>query len=133
MNTCQGCRNGLTLCRTVCGNVWSCMYHKQENCLDTCFLRLMFPLKGLFLFLIVSLQDPFQCLKSLFRVHSGRLLSYSKKRKIRQNDHSLSFVVIRCHSLYHSFITRCHSLSIVVTRCITRLSFYKRSDDSAPF
>ena len=34
--------------------------------------------------------------------------------------HSLSLVVIRCHSLYHS-------LSLVVTRCTTRLSFYKRS------
>ena len=34
--------------------------------------------------------------------------------------HSLSLIVILCHSLYHS-------LSLVVTRCITRLSFYKRS------
>ena len=48
--------------------------------------------------------------------------------------HSLSFVVplyvIRCHSL--SFVVplvviRCHSLSFDVTRCTTRLSFYKRS------
>ena len=50
----------------------------------------------------------------------------------------LSLVVIRCHSIYHSvsFVTtsctiRYHSLSLVlpliVTRCTTRLSFYKRS------
>ena len=52
--------------------------------------------------------------------------------------HSLSFVVTHCNSL--SFvITRCHSLSlvvpyislsVVVTRCTTRLSFYKRSSSS---
>ena len=75
---------------------------------------------------------------------SGRLLSYLKKRKISRNGHSLSLVVIRCHSLYHSLslvvirchslyhslsfvVTRCHSLSLVVIRCTTRLSFYKRS------
>ena len=63
--------------------------------------------------------------------------------------YSLSFVVIRCHLLYHSLslvvslvviryttrllfvvprvVIRCHSLSFDVTRCTTRLSFYKRS------
>ena len=63
--------------------------------------------------------------------------------------HSLSLAIplvvtrciIRCHLLYHSIplvvpllviccTTRCHSLSLVVfdvTRCTTRLSFYKRS------
>ena len=46
---------------------------------------------------IVSLWDPLECLKSPFRVHSGRFHSYSKKRKISQNDHSLSLVVICCH------------------------------------
>ena len=67
---------------------------------------------------IVPLQDPLQCLKSLFRVHSGRFLSYPKKRKISQNDHLLSLVVIRCHSL--SFVvTRCHSFSLIVSRCTT--------------
>ena len=65
---------------------------------------------------IVFLQDLLQCLKSLFRVHSGRFLSYLKKRKISQNNHSLSLVVIRCHSL--SFVvTRCHPLSLVVICC----------------
>ena len=45
------------------------------------------------------------------------LLSYLKKRKVSRNDHSLSLVVVRCHSLYHLLpfvITRCHSLSFVV-------------------
>ena len=62
--------------------------------------------------------------------------------------HSLTFIVTRCHSLYHSLslvvplavirclslsfvvtrcTTRCHLLSLVVTRCTIRLSFYKRS------
>ena len=72
---------------------------------------------------MVCLQDPPQCLKSLFRVHSSRFLSYSRKRKISQNDHLLSLVVIRCHSL--SFvITGClslyHSLSIVVPLVVIR-------------
>ena len=39
--------------------------------------------------------------------------------------HSLSFTVTRCHSL--SLVVTHHSLSLVVTRCTTRLSFYKRS------
>ena len=63
---------------------------------------------------------------------SGRSLFYSEKRKISWNDHSLSLVVIRCHLVYHSLsfvVTRCYSLSLVVTRCITRLSFDKRSCD----
>ena len=59
-------------------------------------------------------------------------LSYSKKKEISQNDHWLSFVVTRCHFLslvVCRFITRCHSLSLsfVVTRCTIRLPFYKRS------
>ena len=54
--------------------------------------------------------------------------------------HSLSLVVISCHSFHHSFslvvilchllYTHCHSfhsLSLFVTRCTTRLPFYKRS------
>ena len=94
------------------------MYHKQENCLDFCFLRLMFLLRDLFLFLfqpslfrvLFIVQETVQeTLQSLFRVHCGRFLSDLKKRKISQNDHSLSFVV-----------TRCHSLSFVVSRCTTR-------------
>ena len=47
-------------------------------------------------------------------MHSSRSLSYSRKRKISENDHSLSFVVTCCYSL--SFVvTRCHSLSLVIT------------------
>ena len=76
---------------------------------------------------IISPQDPLQCLKNLFMMHSGRFLSYSKKRKISQNDHSLSLAVICCHSL--SLIvplvvirctTRCNSLLFVITRCTNR-------------
>ena len=65
-------------------------------------------------------------------MHSRRFLSYSKKRKISQSDHSLSlviiryyslsFVVTRCLSLYHSLslvIIHCYSLSFVVTRCLS--------------
>ena len=70
---------------------------------------------------------------ALFRVHRGMFLFYLKKRKFSQNDRSLSLVVIRCHSLYHSLpfiVTRCNSVSLVIplvfTRCITCLSFYKR-------
>ena len=52
-----------------------------------------------------------------------RLLSYSEKRRISRNSHSLSsLVVIRCHWFYHSLsfvVTRCHSLSFFVTRCTT--------------
>ena len=63
-------------------------------------------------------------------MHNGRFLSYSRKKKISQNDYSLSLVVIGCQSLPFA-VSRCLSLSLVaplvVTRCITRLSFYKRS------
>ena len=71
---------------------------------------------------IVSLQDPLQCLIRLFRVHIGKFLSYSKKGKISQNDHSLSLVVICCLSLLFK-VTYCHSLSLVAilaTPCLTR-------------
>ena len=61
---------------------------------------------------------------------------------------TVPLVVTRCHSLYHSFsfvaplvfihchslsflaplvFIHCHSLSFDVTRCTTRLSFYKQS------
>ena len=64
----------------------------------------------------------------LFRVSISNLLS--KKKKIGQNNHSLSFIVTRCHSLYHSLslvvllvvplvTIRCHSLSFIATRCTT--------------
>ena len=74
-----------------------------------------------------------------------KFLSYSKKGKLAKmmtRCYSLSLVVTRCttryHSLHHSLslivplvVIRCHSLyhslSLVVTRCTTRLSFYKRS------
>ena len=70
-------------------------------------------------------------------MHSGRFLSYSRKKKTAKMTtccHSLSFVVTRCH-LLSIVVIRClslhHSLSLViplvVTWCVTRLSFYKRS------
>ena len=57
------------------------------------------------------------------------------------SGHSLPLVVIRCHplslvaapvftrcsTLSHSFHSLSQSLSLFVTRCTTRLSFYKRS------
>ena len=67
-----------------------------------------------------------------------------EKRKFGQNCHLLSLLVIRCQRS-SLVVTRCHSLSLVVplvviycnslyhslslvvTRCLTRLSFYKRS------
>ena len=42
----------------------------------------------------------------------------------------VALVVTRCHSLSPVVplaVIRCHSLSFAVTRCTTRLSFYKRS------
>ena len=92
------------------------MYHKQEYLLLTVNVYSY----GLVSILtsIVSLQDPLQWLKSLFRVHSGRLFSYSKKRTITQNDDSLSLVIICCHSLLA--VIRCHSLSLIVSHCTTR-------------
>ena len=82
---------------------------------------------------IAFLQDPLQCLRSLFRVYRGRFLYYFKKEKLATRCHLLSFVVTcchRCHSL-SLIVIHCHSLSLVVplvvTRCITSLSFYKQS------
>ena len=76
---------------------------------------------------IVLLQGPNQGLRVLFKVLSGRFLFYQKQRKISQNDHSLSLVVILCHMLYHSLFLvvpviaiPCHSLPFVVTSCATR-------------
>ena len=60
---------------------------------------------------IGPLQGPPQNLKFLFWFFIGRfLLLFKKKRKIRRNDYSLSFVVTRLHLLYHS-------LSLVVISC----------------
>ena len=48
---------------------------------------------------------------------------------IRKKE-KLAKMTTRCHLFYHSLsfaVTCCHSLSLVVTRCVTRLPFYKRS------
>ena len=60
----------------------------------------------------------------VIRCHSMSLVVICCTTHCHSLYHSLSFVVplviIRCHSLYHSSL-------LVVTRCTTRLSFYKRS------
>ena len=97
------------------------MYHKQEKCLDTWFLRLMFLLRGLFLSLLQ--QSLFKILFNVKRVSLGCIVvgsSFIKKKgksvKMTTRCHSLSLVVICCHSL--SFVvTRCHLLSLVVIPC----------------
>ena len=71
---------------------------------------------------IVSLEDPLECLKSLFRVHSGRFHSYSKKKKeklakMTTHCHLLSFVVIYSCLLW--FVVTCHLLSLVFSCCYT--------------
>ena len=100
------------------------MYHKQEKCLETWFLRLMFLLRGLFLSLLQ--QSLFKILFNVKRVSLGCIVVSSsfiqkkgKSAKMTTRCHSLSLVVICGHSL--SFVvTRCHSLSLVVSRCTTR-------------
>ena len=102
------------------------MYHKQENCLDTCFLRLLFLFRGLFLNLLQQ-----SLFKILFNEESFQgaqwqvSLLFDKKGKLAKMTtpcHS-SFAVTRFHSL--SFFascrttrctTRCHPLSLVVIR-----------------
>ena len=97
---------------------------------------------------IVSLQDPLKCLKSSLQGAQWQVSVLFEKRKMSQNDHQLSLVVIHCHSLSPDVplvVTRCaprchlllliaircsslyHSMSLFVTRRITRLSFYKQS------
>ena len=132
---------------SYCLHKCSKLYISQtKNCLNTCFSLLMFLLMDFFL---ISIQQSlFKVLlkveRVLFRVVSGRFLSYKEKSKNSRNDHSLSFVVTRCQSLslvvllvVIRCITRCHSLSfvaplvvtcchlwsLVVFRCISRLSF----------
>ena len=88
---------------------------------------------------IGPLQGPPQNLKFLFWLFIGRFLSYSKKkRKIRRNDYSLSFVVTRLHFLYHSLshvVISCYSsydlLQLALTCCQSMnysfVFFYKQS------
>ena len=105
------------------------MYRKQKTCLGSCFLRLMFLLRSLFLVLIeLSLfKILLNVYRALSRVHSGMFLSYSKKRKNSQNEHLLSLIVIRCHSLSFEVI-RClslyHSLSFVVPLAVSLVCLF---------
>ena len=119
MNTCQGRGNQLSLGHTIFGNVLKLYVLQTRKVSQYLLLTVNVSCQGLVSILtsIVSLQDPLQCLKSLFRVHSGRYFSYSKKGKIAKMS--------TCHSLPLAVplvITRC------TTSCITRLSFYKQSD-----
>ena len=84
-------------------------------------------------------------------MQSSRFLNHSNKRKISQNDHLVSLVLIHCHSLplgvflcstrCHLFcysisvvVIPCHSLllvfPLVVTQCITHLLFCKPSKNN---
>ena len=99
------------------------MYHKQKNCLNSCFLLLVFFLQDLYLLLIQQSSARFKGF-SLGSLAEGSSLIQKKKKKRRKlakmttRYDSLSLMVISCHLLHHS-------LSFVVTRCITLLSFMK--------
>ena len=80
------------------------------------------------IFFCTYFNSPFSRSSSTFKeFSSGSLVVGSSLIQKATRCHSLSLViplaVIGCHSFYHSF----HSLSIVVTRCITCLSFHKWS------
>ena len=128
MNTCQGCGNQLSLSHTIFGNVLK-LYVLQTRKVSQYLLLTVVSCQGLVSILtsIVSLQDPLQCLKSVFRTHSGRYFSYSKKRKNSQNEHLLSLIVICCHSLSFEVI-RClslyHSLSFVVPLAVSLVCLF---------
>ena len=85
-------------------NFQSCVYHKRKNYPGPCFLHLIFLFRDLFLLLF---QFPSSKSSSRFNEFSlwclvNRFLCNSRKRKINRNNHCLSLVVIRCHSLYDS-------------------------------
>ena len=104
-----------------------------KDCLASSYILLLFfvgtfayLLRGLFLHVIQS--SPFKVLLKvlnvLFKVIFGRLLSYSKKSKIRRNDLFFSLDVISCllfSLVLPLVVTRCttrfHSLPLVVIRC----------------
>ena len=93
----------MSYCPRICFKLNVSQTQKLSRYLLLTVLLLL--LRALFLFLLQ---------KSLFMVVGSSLIW--KKKKISQNDHSLSLIVIRCHSLSFS-VTRCHSLSLVVTHC----------------
>ena len=115
------------------------MYHKQKNCLNSCFLQLIYLLSGLFLrgffsqffflrgfswrFLVsqgllrgLFLKGPPQGLKSSLEYAQWLIpLLFEKKRKFVEitTRHSLSLVV-------PVVVVCCHSLSLVVPLIVTR-------------
>ena len=73
---------------------------------------------------IVSLQDPLKCLKSSLQGAQWQVSLLFEKRKMSQNDHQLSLVVIHCHSLSPDVplvvtrcTPRCHLLLLIAIRC----------------
>ena len=107
-----------------------CVSQTKKNSLNTCFLRLTFLLTSLFCSICSQFNRFSSRSSSKFKEFSlGCILvgSSRKKKKIGRYNHSLSFVVTRCitrcHSMYHSLpfvVTRCHSLPIVVPLVVTR-------------
>ena len=100
---------------------------------------------------IVSFKIILNVERVFFSMQSSRFLNHSSKRKISQNDHSLSLVLVhchslplgvflcstRCHSVYYSIsfvVIPCHSLllvvPLVVTQCIAHLLFCKPSKNN---
>ena len=112
----------------------------RKICLSSYFLLLMFLLRGLFMLLFhyFLFKVLLKVYRVLFRVLSGRFLSFSKKLvKINPRCHSLSLVVTLCHSLLivvPLVVTRCntrwHSLSLVFIRC--HPLYYSLSLDVSP-
>ena len=104
------------------------LWKSANNCFcNSCFLLLIFLLKGLFLLWI---QWPRFNKFSFLRCIGLSFSLIWKREKLGEIGHSLSFVVTLCTIRFHSLslvVIRCHSLSLVVFRCTTRLSFYKRS------
>ena len=92
---------------------------QTKNCLNSCFFLLIFLFRSLFLLLIQQLLFKvfFKVSRLIFRVLSGRFLSYSRKRKVSGTNHQLSLVVTRFTTCC---ATRCNSFSFVVTSCTTR-------------
>ena len=91
-----------------------------NNCFcHSCFLLVIFLLRGLFLLLIQQafFKGPLQGLKSSPQSAQWQATLLFEKKK---NQPKWSLVVTRCHLLslvVTCCTTRCHSLSLVATRC----------------
>lgn len=119
----------LCLYHTMFINFESCMYPKQNNHLNSCFLLLKFLLMG-FLLLLIQYSLLIESSSRFKEFSLGRkVVGYSlirKNREINRKEHLLSLFVILCHSISPTLLfaaISCHSLSLV----ITHLYLYKRS------